>query len=73
MSAQNFFINEANDKTGHGDLDYTYSKLADQFNWKNTVSDVKQFVESSEICQVTMTYIQQSVGLLIPLTVQQRP
>ena len=73
MSAQNFFIQQAHDNTGHGGLDKTYQNLTDKYHWKDYYSDVKKFVESCEICQATKSSTQKPVGLLTTLTVLQRP
>ena len=73
MSAQNFFIQQAHDNTGHGGLDETYRNLTDKYHWKNSYSDVRKFVESCKICQATKSCIQKPVGLLTALTVRQRP
>ena len=73
LSAQNFFIQQAYDHTGHGGLNKTYQNLTDKYNWKDSYSDVKEFVESCEHCQSTKSSTQKPVGLLTPLTVPQRP
>ena len=69
MSAQNFFIQQAHDNTGHGGLDKTHQNLPDKYHWKYSYSDVKKFVESCEICQATKSSTQQPVVLQTPLTV----
>ena len=73
ISAQNLFIQQAHDNTGHVGLCKTCHNLPTKYHWKYYYSDVKKFVESSEICQVTKSSTQKPVGLLTPLTVPQRP
>ena len=73
MSAQNFFIQQAHDNTGHGGLDKTYQNLTEKYDWKDSFSDVNKFVESCELCQATKSSTQKPVVLLTPLTVPQRP
>ena len=41
MSAQNFFIQQGHDNTGHVGLDKTYQNLTDKYHWKDSHSDVK--------------------------------
>ena len=73
MSAQNFFIQQAHDNTGHGGLDETNQIVADKYHWQDSFSDVKKFVQSCEICQATKSSTQQPVVLQTPLTVPRRP
>ena len=73
MSAQNFFIQQAPHNPRHAGLDKTYQNLTGKYHWKDSFLDVKKFVESCEIYQVTKSSTQKPVGLLIPLTVPQRP
>ena len=73
MLAQNFFIQQAHDNTGHAGLDKTYQNLTDKYHWKNSFADVKTFFESCEICQATKSCTQKPVGLLTPHTVPQSP
>ena len=71
MSGQNCFIQQPHDNTTHGGLHGTYQNLTDKYHQKHSLSPVKKFVESCEICKVTQCSTQEPVGLLTLLTVPQ--
>ena len=71
--AKEFLSNQAHVNTGHAGLDKTYVELSNKYQWQNTYTDTKDFVESCELCQLTKSSTQKPVGLLTPLNVPTRP
>ena len=71
--AKAILINQAHVNTRHAGLNKTYVEQSHKYHWQNTYTDIKEFMESCELYQLTKSSTQKPVGLLTPLNIPSRP